>query len=498
MEAEITEEFHHHLKLRTIDLIRGGLSPEDAARRARIEFGHIDGHKEDARTSRGLGPFDEIRFSAIVGVIPALKATGQAIQSRLQELHSGVSKLRLSRSWTALIVIQVAVAVAVLPYALYVAGPSIARGIAEPDYAVDEFLRASLSFERDGVIAGPDRDEAVAMDFIDSATELLRRLEEDPAVSGVAFASRFPGNEAVVGIEVEGSGSRAAVWLNRVDTDLFTIFDVPILAGRGFIGSDDASGSNAVIVDTVFIKEVLGGEEVLGRRVRLLRGPGDDASGDHTKGPWLEIAGVVPQFTVPPVFQRVAPKLYQPISLADAPGVVQLAIRLRHGTTPAAFAGQLWEITDAVDPDLRLSLVQTASTAEDVRRQGLLFMTLVIVLVTGSVLLLSAAGIYAMMSFTVASRRREIGIRTALGAAPSRVLHGIFKRACGQLGAGVLVGLVMAELLVRVGGGSFLRGEDAYLLPTVASLMTAIGLVAAVGPARRGLAVQPTEALREE
>jgi ABC-type antimicrobial peptide transport system permease subunit len=128
----------------------------------------------------------------------------------------------------------------------------------------------------------------------------------------------------------------------------------------------------------------------------------------------------------------------------------------------------------------------------------LLFLAVVTVAVTSSVLLLSAAGIYAMMSFTVASRRREIGIRSALGAAPGRVLSGIFKRAGAQLGAGALGGLLLAEAVVRAAGESFLDDETALLLPTVAVLMMAIGLLAALGPARRGLAVQPTEALREE
>ena len=107
-------------------------------------------------------------------------------------------------------------------------------------------------------------------------------------------------------------------------------------------------------------------------------------------------------------------------------------------------------------------------------------------------------GLYAMMSFTVASRRREIGIRAALGAAPRRVLSGIFKRASAQLGAGVVAGLLIAEAIPRLDGGSFFAGEGAIMLPVVAGIVMAIGLLAALGPARRGLAIQPTEALRQE
>jgi hypothetical protein len=438
--------------------------------------------------------------AAIVGVLPGLEATGRAIQRGLQQLHSGGPGLRLGRTWTVLIVFQVAIAVAVLPYALYVTGPSIRRGMAEPDYPVDEFLRASLSIE--GAPASPTaptRDaDAVAARFLDSSTELLRRIEAEPAVSGVTFALRFPGSEEMGAIEVE-AGTRTSAWLNQVDIDLFTVFDVPILAGRGFTGSDAAPGANAVVVDRVFAERVFGGGDVLARRVRLLAGGQDGASGELEAGPWLEIVGVVPAFTVPPVFQPQAPKLYQPLALTDAaPGAVHLAIRARRDAPPVAFLGRLREVTASVDPALQLAALATATDAERERRELLLFLAVVTVAVTSSVLLLSAAGIYAMMSFTVAGRRREIGIRSALGAAPGRVLSGIFKRAGAQLGAGALGGLLLAEAVVRAAGESFLDDETALLLPTVAVLMMGIGLLAALGPARRGLAVQPTEALREE
>jgi ABC-type antimicrobial peptide transport system permease subunit len=115
-----------------------------------------------------------------------------------------------------------------------------------------------------------------------------------------------------------------------------------------------------------------------------------------------------------------------------------------------------------------------------------------------SVLLLSAAGIYAMMSFTVSRRRREIGIRTALGADARRVVTGIFGRAGAQLGAGIAVGLAIASAFEWLGPGGTMGDNALITLPSVVALMFSVGLLAAIGPARRGLAVQPTEALREE
>ena len=117
-------------------------------------------------------------------------------------------------------------------------------------------------------------------------------------------------------------------------------------------------------------------------------------------------------------------------------------------------------------------------------------------LLTMSVLLLSAAGIYAMMSFTVAQRTREIGIRAALGASPHRLVLSIFGRATRQLALGVLAGSLLS-------GAVFLNidlrpGKAAALWAAVAAIMLVVGLLAALGPMRRGLRIQPSEALRTD
>ena len=102
------------------------------------------------------------------------------------------------------------------------------------------------------------------------------------------------------------------------------------------------------------------------------------------------------------------------------------------------------------------------------------------------------------MSFTVSQRRREIGIRTALGAQRRRLLGGIFSRALGQLGSGVALGVGAALVLDWRLGGEALRGQGPVLLSAMVVVMTAVGLVAAAGPARRGLGVAPAEALQAE
>jgi ABC-type antimicrobial peptide transport system permease subunit len=114
------------------------------------------------------------------------------------------------------------------------------------------------------------------------------------------------------------------------------------------------------------------------------------------------------------------------------------------------------------------------------------------------VILLSSAGIYALMSFTIARRRREIGIRSALGAGPRSVLVGVLRKAAGQIAIGIGIGTMVAGgRLLEMGAG---KGdvEGVLVLLGVAVFMSAVGVAAALGPARRALSIQPTEALRAD
>ena len=431
----------------------------------------------------------------IVGIVPALKATGRDVQAGLQMLSARGARMHLGRTWTGLIVMQVALAVAALPYAMHFAAQSMKRGAAAPGYPVDEFLQSWLWFEPEEVSSGAAAGDHVARGrFPRVAVQLMGRLEAESAVAGVTFASALPGGEGFdhAEIEIEGTGTRRAVRINRVDVDFFDVFDIPAMTGRTFVASDSVDGSTSVVVDRAFAETLLPGGDVVGHRLRTIA---RRRQAEVETGPWLEIVGVVPAVGLQADFGPEAPTLYQPAGPGD---VGALAVRLRKGTSPASFMGRLRAIADEVDPALHLEELRTAADADREQRQGLLYVALGVVTVTVSVLLLSAAGIYAMMSFTVARRRREIGIRAALGANPGRLLRSIFAQASAQLGAGVLAGLVLAFLLDRATGGGPLSREGIVLIPSVAGLMLVVGLLAALTPARRGLAVQPTEALREE
>jgi ABC-type antimicrobial peptide transport system permease subunit len=160
-------------------------------------------------------------------------------------------------------------------------------------------------------------------------------------------------------------------------------------------------------------------------------------------------------------------------------------------------APRLREIAVSLDPTVRI----TPRPMLDLYRQmdlALRLVALAIALVIVSVLLLSGAGVYALMSFTVSQRRREIGIRAAMGADARRLLISVFSRAAGQLAAGVAIGVALAVTLDVASGGDALGTFGLMALPVIAAAMVVVGLLAAIGPARRGLRIHPIEALREQ
>ena len=476
--------------------------------------------------------------AVIVGVLPALKATRRDVHANLQQIGAGSSGMRLGGTWTFLIVTQVAVAVACLPIALNGLGQWAARGMKEPGYATKEMLTAVLRLDREGADAANAAATAeAAARYGILQGELVRRLEADPRVAQVVIASAVPGDEPQVRIEAErpspgasadttaGRGSAGyQVRVGRVEPDFFAAFDIPVLAGRGFDAGDASAGATAVVVNRSFVEQVLGGGNVLGRRVRKVASDANGRPENVESEPWYEIVGVVPDYPDAPVDPSVlAPRLYQPLGaqhirvgrqrtvegkiqqeLPGQPALVAgaaqpsvLMIRIR-GAMPASYADRLRELAISIDPMLRL--VEVGALDESLRRNMEVnrVVAYAVAALTLSVLLLSAAGIYALMSFTITRRRREIGIRSALGAGARSVLWSVLSKAMGQIAIGIAIGIAVTGLLDRAAGGEMLGGRSALLLPAVALLMGAVGIAAAVGPARRALGIQPIEALRAD
>jgi predicted lysophospholipase L1 biosynthesis ABC-type transport system permease subunit len=188
-------------------------------------------------------------------------------------------------------------------------------------------------------------------------------------------------------------------------------------------------------------------------------------------------------------------RLYHPMEPGQDRGT-QIAVRLQPGAAEA-FGARLREMTTAVDPMLRLTGVKALSDVYRGSKMGLHWATLALGLVTLSVLMLCAAGIYALMSVTVTRRRREIGIRLALGADRGQIVRGIFSRAAMQLAIGVLLGALLAAGFDAI-EPDLMEGRGIWLLPAVSLFMILVGLLAACGPARRSLRINPIDTLKAE
>jgi len=156
------------------------------------------------------------------------------------------------------------------------------------------------------------------------------------------------------------------------------------------------------------------------------------------------------------------------------------------------------EIATAVDPLLQMRQVTSLESYYRDAKHGLLLLAVAVLVAMTSVVLLSGAGVYALMSFTVTQRQREIGVRIALGAGARRILTSVLSRAAGQLSLGIAAGLALTITIDRLVLGLYQTRTGALLIPGVALFVALVGAVAALGPARRILAVQPTEALRSD
>ena len=450
--------------------------------------------------------------ATIVGIAPALKATGQNVHTRLQTLSpGGGSRLQMGRLWTALIVAQVAFTVAILPMATYFAWSAL-RLQSGGGYATAEFINASLSFDRTTAPPTPADDKALPARYGVALAEIGRRLQDDARVREVTFSMASPGRELAMVLEaegmpvpvdavdynvVEGTKRGTLVRFNRVAPNFFSAFDVPVSIGRGFAAADASADAAGVLVSRGLVDQVFDGANPLGRRIKYVGRSREAPAGNVALERWYEIVGVVPDFPARGSFDDESEgRVYHAVDVGDL-YPARLNVRVRTGD-PAALADPLRDLGASIDPDL---LLVDVSTAEIAFRQAQGMMRLIggsLAVVILSVILLSSAGIYSLMSFTVARRRREIGIRAALGADRNRILVSIFSRVLAQLGAGAVLGLIAAVGLAQILEGDMVRDYRAMLLPLVVILTMALGVIAAIGPVRQGLRIQPLEALRDE
>jgi predicted permease len=420
--------------------------------------------------------------AAVVGVFPALRATRGDLQAALQQTSADGSGMRFGFVATGVIVVQVALSVLILPDSVSLLRESLASEAQDLTFAPDEFLAVRLEQDQSTAVTDSIGTAVFLARFQHSYRLLEERARAEPGVIAVTAATILPATDqpARPSIEIEGMTERVPVNAARVEPGLFEVFGARVLAGRGFTTGDVDADRPVVVVNESFSQQVLGGRNAIGRRVRAATPRGREP------GRWLEIVGVVPDIAINAYEPGKTAGIYQPLTRAYP---VQLAIHVRGDAKE--FALRLREIAAVIDPSLRIYNPKTLDESLRALALGNSFFSFAMAALAGVALMLSAVGIYSLMSFTVSQRTREIGIRSALGADQRHIIRAIVARALAQVGIGAAVGVVGAVIFADEA-----KRQNFLLLAGVAAMMLAVALLACVGPLRRALRIQPTDALR--
>jgi putative ABC transport system permease protein len=435
--------------------------------------------------------------AALVGVLPAMKATRASVHAGLQGITSTGGTMKFGGIWSFIVGAQVActllfslAAVGIFTNSLQVQSTGVA-------FPAERYLTFRLSMDNEalaGELGVPD-DGQIGARRARAYEELAGRLRQESGVTDVTHGDRLPTmSPELVAVEMqhdaapparlhgnfEGGFAMAAVGAGYHDA-----FGARIVAGRGLRTADAGAPDGPVVVNEAFMRVV--GRNPVGARVRTLQ-----HGGEREPGPWHEIVGVVTDLWTFPADWSGAAYIYRATSAAEIDPVV-VAVRVARDAAP--LAPRAAALARQVDAGLHL---RDIATLDDIVAREQTRMTGTSV-VFGSVLLValvfSAAGLYALMAVAVARRTREIGIRVAVGATPRHVLRSVFARAGRQLGGGIIAGNSLILLLAW--RADSLTADLVILSGITSILMAAVGVLACAGPARRALRIQPTEALRQ-
>jgi predicted permease len=265
---------------------------------------------------------------------------------------------------------------------------------------------------------------------------------------------------------------------------------VPVLQGRDFTDQDTEDSTPVVIVSQLIVKRYWKNQDAIGKRLKL--GPPDDSN-----SPWLTVVGIVGDVKQGSLDAETTPHVYRPYSQEP---VRSLNFVARSVGEPASLAPTLRAAIWGLDPQLVMARVRTMDQvikeSTSPRRFNLFLLGAFAVLA----MVLAAIGIYGVISYSVARRSHEIGIRMALGAHPSNIITLILRQGLLLLGMGVAIGVGGALVLTRF-LSSFLYGirpADPVTFVGVIIILTGIGLLASYIPARRAVRVDPMSTLRND
>jgi predicted permease len=419
----------------------------------------------------------------VFGLIPALKLmrieTNPSLQTSGVRQTGGKAAARFRATLTTA---QIALSMALLVLAGWFAQSLLNIARVDVGFRVDSLAVFTIAPERNGY--RPDR-----------SAELFDRLEEDlagiPGVAAVATAAvpLLDNSGWGSGIEVEGyeasPGEDINASMNYVSLDFFEAIGMPLLRGEGFERRSRGEGPRVAVVNERFVERFGLGEAAMGKHL--------SAMGSETD---IEIVGIVRDAKYSEVKQEPPPQVFMLRDAIPFLGATSFYLRSRLG---------LGELRAAVEQvlarhDENLPLMDFRTVTEQAKENVFLdrFMSVLAAILAGLATVLAGLGIYGVLSYGVAQRLREIGLRIALGAAPQNVRSMVLKQVGWMAAIGVVVGVSLALLLGQLGRALLfgLTPTDPVVPAAAVLALLAVVAVAAYWPARRAALVDPVTALR--
>jgi len=444
--------------------------------------------------------------AVVAGVLPGFKVTRNSGHVPLQQTAARGGAPKLGRVWGAIIVTQVALTTMIIPLAVVLGYGAWSTTFADVGVPAGEYLTAQMEMDGDAASQWLDEEQAFSERYAASYGALRERLATEPGVLGVTVAESLPGafhrrwrfdlEEPPGGVQIDPADFAQVV---EVDAGFFDALGVDLLAGRAFGAGDFEEGARAVIVNESFVDRYLAGGSAIGHRLRYRAAR--TAYGPPLDGPepeWLEIVGVVRDVLLygDPGIEHNA-GIYQPLR-AGTRYPLRMAVHVLDG--PGAFVPRLRQTALEVAPALRLTRTVPLDLVNEANRLAYASWSRVLIFVGGFALLLTNAGIFAIVSFTVARRTREIGVRVALGADATGIVTAVLARMARRVAIGVALGSALGLTFAYAASEGALELTAAVWLGVALYLasMVAVCMAACIVPTRRALAIQPTEALAAE
>jgi putative ABC transport system permease protein len=423
----------------------------------------------------------------LFSLLPAIQASRADVNETLKESTARTGGVSGRRSRSVLVVSQLTLAMALL-----IVSTLLVRNMIE-------LARSPLGFNPDGLLTFhlelPEwryRTDASILDYYD---RLVGRLQALPGVRAVAAADRIPVlvAESISTIEVDGytpghAEERPWAATSTGTEDFFNAAAIPIVAGRAFTRQDDAGALPVAVVNEKFAQRYWGDvQRALGRRVTLA-GAGVDRRTVHVVG----VSGNVKQ----PDLTGINPHLYLHArqSPKRAMGVVVRA------DDADALLGPVRAEVRAIDVDVAVFRLWTAEEALNNELSSTRILIGMFVAFAVLALLLAAAGLYGVISYSVSQRVQEIGIRMALGAVPGDIRRLVARETVVLVAVGSILGLAAGAAIARAASSVLLAvsATDPATYAGVAVALISIALLAAYAPVRRATRIDPLAALRTE